>query len=70
MELSNIQSRSLEMMAASQKSQQEAFHELTTASKDKANDAMLASIKVFDGRNRQAFEDWIDEINQAYRVSD
>ena len=70
MKLANIQSRSLEMMAASQKSQQEAFHELTRASKDKANDAMFASIKVFDGRNRQAFEDWIDEINQACRVSD
>ena len=70
MELANIQSRSLEMMAASQRSQQEAFQELTRASKDKANDAMFASIKVFDGKNRQAFEDWIDEINQACRVSD
>ena len=45
LELANIQSRSLEMMAASQTSQQEAFHQLTKASKDKANDAMLASIK-------------------------
>ena len=70
MELANIQSRSLEMMAASQRSQQEAFQELTRASKDKANDAMFASIKVFDGKNRQAFEDWINEIDQACRVSD
>ena len=70
MELANIQSRSLEMMAASQKSQQEAFQELTRASKDKANKATSASIKVFDGRNRQAFEDWINEIDQACRVSD
>ena len=70
MELANIQSRSLEMMAASQRSQQEAFQELTRATKDKANDAVFASIKVFDGKNRQAFEDWIDEINQACRVSD
>ena len=70
MELANIQSRSLEMMAASQRSQQEAFQELTRASKDKAKDAMFASIKVFDVKNRQAFEDWINEINQACRVSD
>ena len=70
MELANIQSRSLEMMAASQRSQQEAFQELTRASKDKANDAMFASIKVFDGKNKQAFEDWIDKIDQACRVSD
>ena len=50
-ELANIQSRPLEMMTASQRSQQEAFNELTKASKDKANDAMFASIKTYDGRN-------------------
>ena len=59
-ELANIQSRSLEIMAANQRSQQEAFNELTKASKDKANDAMFASIKNYDGKNRQVFEDWID----------
>ena len=57
-------------MAASQRSQQEAFYELTRASKDKANDTMFASIKVFDGRNRQAFEDWINKIDQACRICD
>ena len=70
MELANIQSRSLEMMAASQWSQQKAFQELTRASKDKSNDAMFDSIKIFDGRNRQAFEDWIDKVNEVCRVSD
>ena len=70
MKLTNIQSRSLEMMATSQRSQQEAFQELTRASKDKSNDVMFDSIKIFDGRNRQAFEDWIDEVDQACRVSD
>ena len=70
MELGNIQSRSLEMMAAIQRSQQEAFQELTRASNDKSNDAMFDSIKVFDGKNRQAFEDWINEVDQACRVSD
>ena len=68
-ELANIQSRSLEMMPASQRSQQEAFNELTKASKDKANDTMFASIKTYDGKNRRDFEDWIDEINQVCRVS-
>ena len=69
MELVNIQSRSLEMMAASQRSQQEAFQELTRASRDKANDSMFTAIKIFDGTNRQAFEDWIDEVDQACRAS-
>ena len=45
------------MMAARQRSQQEAFHKLTRASKDKVNDAMFTSIKTYDGKNRQAFED-------------
>ena len=56
-------------MAANQRSQQEAFSELTKASKDKAKDAMFASIKTYDGKNRQVFEDWINKINQACRVS-
>ena len=58
------------MMAASQRSQQEAFYELTKVSKDKANDAMFANIKNYDGKDRQAFEDWINEIDQACWVSD
>ena len=69
-ELANYQSRSLEMKAISQRSQQEAFYELTKASKDKANDAMFANIKIYDGKNRQNFEDWINEIDQGGLVSD
>ena len=68
-ELANIQLRSLEIMAVNQMSQQETFSELTKASKDKANNTMFASIKTYDGRNRQVFEDWINKINQAGRVS-
>ena len=45
-ELANIQSRSLEMMAASQRNQQEAFHKLTKASRDKVNDSMVTPIKI------------------------
>ena len=57
------------MMAASQRNQQEAFQELTRASRDKANDSMFTAIKTFDGTNRQIFEDWIDEVDQACRAS-
>ena len=56
-------------MVANQRSQQEAFNELTRANKDKANDAMFASIKTYDGTNRRQFEEWIDEIDQACRIS-
>ena len=68
-ELANIQSRSMKMMAASQRSQQEVFQEQVRVSKDKSNDSMFTAIKTFDGTNRQTFEDWIDEVDQACRVS-
>ena len=55
-ELANIQSKSFKMMATSQRSQQEAFQELTRVSKDKSNDSMFMAIKTFDGTNRQTFE--------------
>ena len=68
-ELANIQSRLMEMMAASQRSQHEAFQELARVSKDKSNDSMFTAIKTFDGTNRQTFKDWIDEVDQACRAS-
>ena len=30
---------------------------------------MFTAIKTFDGTDRQTFEDWIDEVNQACRAS-
>ena len=68
-ELANIKSRSLEMMAASQRNQQEAFTELIRARRDKENDAIFANIKNYDCKDRQIFEDWIDEMDQACWVS-
>ena len=53
------------MMAASQRSQQDAFQELTRVSKDKSNDSMFTVIKILDGSNRQIFKDWINEVDQA-----
>ena len=54
----------MEMMAASQRSQHEAFQELARVSKDKSNDSMFTAIKTFDGTNRQTFEDWIDKLTR------
>ena len=68
MEPVNIQSRSLEIIDASQRNQQEAFQDLMRASRDKANDSMFTAIKIFDGTNRQIFKDWIDEVDQACRA--
>ena len=48
-DLANIQSRSLDLMVANQKSQQDVYNELTRANKDKANEAMFAAIDTYDG---------------------
>ena len=42
---------------------------MTRVSKDKSNDSMFTAIKTFDGTNRQTFEDWINEVDQACRAS-
>ena len=57
-------------MATSQRSQQEAFHGLARASRDKANDAMFTNIKSYGSKDRHLFKDWIDEIDQACWVSE
>ena len=56
-------------MVANQKSQQDVYNELTRANKDKANEAMFAVINTYNGVNRGKFEEWIDELDQACRIS-
>ena len=52
-------------MMTDQKSQQGVYSELTRANRDKANDAMFAAIKTYDGTDRGIFEEWIDELDQS-----
>ena len=56
-------------MVANQKSQQDVYNELTRANRDKANDAMFTAINTYNGVNREIFEEWIDELDQACRIS-
>ena len=49
MQLAEMQSRSLEIFAAQQKSQIEVYQELTRSNKEKEHDALFTSIPVFDG---------------------
>ena len=68
-DLANIQSRSLDLMVENQKSQQDVYNELTRANRDKANDAMFAAINTYDSVNREVFKEWIDDLDQACRIS-
>ena len=63
-----MQSHSLEIFAAQQKSQINVYQELTRSNKEKEHDALFTSIPVFDGDCTQC-EQWLDDMDQATRIS-
>ena len=68
MQLAEMQSCSLEIFAAQQKSQIDVYQELTRSNKEKEHDALFTSIPVFDGDRTQC-EQWLDDMDQATRIS-
>ena len=68
MQLAKMQSRSLEIFAAQQKSQIDVYQELTRSNKEKEHNALFTSIPVFDGDRTQC-EQWLDDMDQATRIS-
>ena len=68
MQLAEMQSRSLEIFAAQQKSQLDVYQELTRSNREKEHDALFTSIPVFDGDHTQC-EQWLDDMDQATRIS-
>ena len=68
MQLAEMQSRSLEIFAAQQKSQLDVYQEITRSNKEKEHDALFTSIPVFDGDCTQC-EQWLDDMDQATRIS-
>ena len=68
MQLAEMQSCSLEIFAAQQKSQIDVYQELTRSNKAKEHDALFTLIPVFDGDRTQC-EQWFDDMDQATRIS-
>ena len=68
MQLAEMQSRSLEIFAAQQKSQIDVYQELTRSNKEKEHDALFTSIPVFDSDHTQC-EQWLDDMDQTTRIS-
>ena len=68
MQLAEMQSHSLEIFAAQQKSQIDVYQELTRSNKEKEHNALFTSIPVFDGDCTQC-EQWLDDMDQATRIS-
>ena len=67
-QLAEMQSHSLEIFAAQQKSQIDVYQELTRSNKEKAHDTLFTLIPVFDGDHTQC-EQWLDDMDQATRIS-
>ena len=68
MQLAETQSHSLEIFAAQQKSQIDVYQELTRSNKEKEHDTLFTLIPVFDGDRTQC-EQWLDNMDQATRIS-
>ena len=68
MQLAEMQSHSLEIFAAQQKSQIDVYQELTRSNKEKEHDTLVTLIPVFDGDRTQC-EQWLDDMDQATRIS-
>ena len=68
MQLAEMQSHSLEIFVAQQKSQIDVYQELTRSNKEKEHDALFTTIPVFDGDRTQC-EQWLDDMDQATRIS-
>ena len=68
LQLADMQSHSLEIFAAQQKSQLDVYQELTRSNKEKEHDALFTLIPVFDGDRTQC-EQWLDDMDQATRIS-
>ena len=68
MQLAEMQSCSLEIFAAQQKSQIDVYQELTRSNKEKEHATLFTSIPVFNGDRTQC-EQWLDDMDQAARIS-
>ena len=65
LKIAENQSRTIEVMKASQKAQVVAYKEMTKTNKMRDDDALFHSIEVYDDSNPTKFEKWIDSIDQA-----
>ena len=65
LQIAENQSRTIEVMKASQEAQAEACKEMSRTDKMRDDDALFNSIEVYDGTNPAKFEKWMDSINQA-----
>ena len=69
LQIAENQSRTTEVMKASQEAQAEAYKEMSRTNKMRDDDALFSSIEVYDGSNPTKFEKWINSIDQATHIT-
>ena len=67
LQIAENQSRTIDVMKASQEAQAAAYKEMTKTNKMRDNDALFHSIEVYDGSN--PIQVWIDSIDQATHIT-
>ena len=69
LQIAEKQSRTIEVMKASQEAQAAAYEKMTKTNKMRDDDALFHSIEVYDGSNPAKFEKWINSIDQATHIT-
>ena len=69
LQIAENQSRTIEVMKASQEAQAVAYKEMTKTNKMRDDDALLHSIEVYEGSNPTKFKKWVDSIDQATHIT-
>ena len=68
LQIAENQSRTINVMKASQEAQAAAYKEMTKSNKMRDDDVLFHSTEVYDGSNPTKFEKWIDSIDQATHI--
>ena len=69
LQIAENQSRTIEVMKASQEAQAAAYEEMMKTNKMGDDEALFHSIEVYDGSNPTKFEKWIDSFDQATHIT-
>ena len=69
-QLAENQSCSLDFILAGQQSQMDAYREMTCSNQAREDDALLAGIEVYNGKDPSRFEGWLDAMEQACNMTD
>ena len=69
LQIAENQSRTIDVMKASQEAQAEAYRKMTKTNKMRDDGVLFHSTEFYNGTNPAKFEKWIDSIDQATSIT-